>query len=64
MPTIHRAYLGAAAATGSLPFYLEDPKRYWWLAILIALGAVLIVDDVLYHATDGKYCVICKIIPE
>jgi len=58
----HTAYLGVAASAASLPFFLEDPKRFWWLAIIIGLGSWLVVDDVLYHL--GLPCIICKVLPE
>lgn len=64
MPTIHRSVLGSAATTASLPFFLEDPKKYWWLAIVIGLGSLLVIDDVLYHITDGRICFLCKILSE
>lgn len=62
MPTIHRAYLGTAAATASLPFFLEDPVKYKWLALVIGLGLFVTLDDILYHL--GLPCFLCKIIPE
>lgn len=62
MPTIHRAHLGVAFVTPSLIFFLDDPKKYWWLSLIIAAGTALIIDDVIYYLTDGKYCLLCKII--
>ena len=64
MPTIHRAYLGVAAVTAPLPFFLEDPQRYWWLSLLIGLGLALIGDDIIYHVSNGRVCLLCKWIPE
>jgi len=63
MPTIYRAYIGQAAVTGALVFFLEDPKKYWWLSLVIGLGLALIIDDMVYYMSDGKYCLLCKIIP-
>ncbi|OYD16928.1 hypothetical protein CH330_01280 [candidate division WOR-3 bacterium JGI_Cruoil_03_51_56] len=63
MPTIHRSYLGQAAIASSLFFFLEDPKKYWWLGILIGAGVILIVDDLIYFMSDGKYCLLCSVIP-
>jgi len=62
VPSIERAYLGVAATAGPLPFFLEDPKRYWWLAIIIGLGSWLVIDDLLYHL--GLPCILCKVLPE
>lgn len=64
MPTVHHAYLGTAAATTSLPFFLENPQRYWWLALIIGAGLFMIADDVLYHVTNGQICFLCRIFPE
>lgn len=58
MPTIHRSVLGSAALTASLPFFLEDPKRFWWLALVIGAGVILVVDDTLFHLTNGKITII------
>jgi hypothetical protein len=62
MPTIHRSVLGSAAVTASLPFFLDDPKRYWFLALVIGGGLALVFDDMLYYLSDGKYCLLCNLI--
>ena len=54
--------IGAALGTSGMLFFLEDPKRYWWLGILAFLGALLIIDDVVYYLSNGKWCMLCSVI--
>lgn len=55
---VNRSVLGAAATTVSLPFFLEDPKNYWWLGLVIFGGVALIIDDVIYHLSEQKIVII------
>ena len=63
MPTVPRSLLGSAAIVAAIPFFLEDPKKYWWLSLIIGTGIILVVDDLVYYLSDGKYCLLCKMIP-
>jgi len=62
MPDIHRSYLGQAALAGALIFFLDDPKKYWWLGFVIGAGLIIIADDLAYYLSDGKYCLLCKVL--
>jgi len=55
---ISRATFAAAATVFSLQFFLSDPKKYWWLSLIIFGGTALIVDEVIYNLTEGNLALI------
>jgi hypothetical protein len=55
---VNRSVFGAAATTVSLPIFLEDPKTYWWLSLVIFGGVALILDDVIYTLSNHEIIII------